>query len=74
MNPLGDEAFAMIEKRWMGARWTMWVCAEPDGEHCSSGTNRKLIAHHCAAARGLHPVASESTHVPRLVSIVVVAE
>lgn len=70
MNPLDDETFAMLEKRWKGARWTMWVCAEPDGEKCDSGTHPNILRHRCAAIGRFH----EGGPPPVLATFVAVAE
>lgn len=59
-----------LEQRWKGTRWTIWVCAEPDGEKCDSGTHRKLIGHRCLASRGLH----QFREAPRLATLVAVPE
>lgn len=70
MNPLDDETFEMLEQRWKGARWTMWVCAEADGEGCDPGTHPNILRHRCAAIEGFH----EGGAPPRLATIVAVAE
>lgn len=37
-----------LEERHGGSTWRIYVCAEPDGENCTSGTGG--IGHHeCAA-------------------------
>lgn len=34
--------------------WTVYMCAEPDGEACDSGTHPNVLSHHCAAIGAFH--------------------
>lgn len=37
-----------------GKRWTIYVCAEPDGKNCDSGTHPHILRHECAALQRWH--------------------
>lgn len=43
-----------IIDRIQGKTWTVFVCAEPDGEDCDSGTHPNVLNHKCDAMRNFH--------------------
>jgi hypothetical protein len=49
-----DAIYKMLHDRWDNARWTIYVCAEPDGENCDSGTHPNILSHRCAAIKQFH--------------------
>lgn len=53
-DPEGHLNVARLRERVKGARWTIYVCLEPDGEHCDSGTHPNVCRHSCAALKRWH--------------------
>ena len=43
-----------ILQRVEGRTWTVFVCAEPDGEECDSGTHPNILSHKCEAVKRFH--------------------
>jgi hypothetical protein len=42
-------------ERWIQDQtWWIYVCAEPDGQHCASGTHPNILRHECAALDRWH--------------------
>ena len=48
------EYLRIAQERCKGKRWTIYVCAEPDGENCVSGTHPNICRHECAALDRFH--------------------
>lgn len=55
-----------LRERFGDVRWTIYVCAEEDGEHCQSGTHRNILRHQCAAIARFHRGEGEG---PRIATI-----
>lgn len=41
-------------ERVRGRLWTIYICAEPDGQDCASGTHPNILTHKCAALKEWH--------------------
>jgi hypothetical protein len=65
-----DATLEMLQERWDNARWTIYVCAEPDGEKCDSGTHPNILAHRCVALQRFY----DGGVGPQIAAIPVVAE
>lgn len=43
-----------VRERIKDRRWTIYICAEPDGQDCDSGTHPNICSHRCQAIRLFH--------------------
>lgn len=57
-----------LDNRTYDRRWTVWVCVEPDGNECVSGTHPAICAHKCKALARFHESGGELPG-PRVVGI-----
>lgn len=63
----------VVAERIKGMRWTIYVCAEPDGENCASGTHPNILSHRCAAIHRFHESEGREPG-PRLATVKVMTE
>ena len=54
MTEITGEIRQRVVSRVSGRRWTIYVCAEPDGTNCASGTHPNILSHCCEAIRKFH--------------------
>lgn len=66
--PSSEEVIEIVRERVKGRVWTIYVCAEPDGQDCDSGTHPNILSHKCAAVRRFHETQGHASG-PQLVEV-----